>query len=534
MGPEPLFLVRPEKAMAADGPGAAVEDLFTKYAAAVADIHRIASYMGDREWATMRYFFDGNLHDRDRSYPYMVAEKLFAPEGALKALDADYWQRALDLTDVLQSMNAKRRIEWHEQIQKRATPPFTADNVAATLDELLRMRPQFFGERVAGVFDRLSSHHVTNRPQGFSARMIVEYVHSGGKDYQYANHQTVEYFSDIRAVVAKFMGSDEPRYQTTSAIIETCMKAWGQWVDVDGGSMRWRVFKKGTGHIEVHPDMAWRLNAMLAHVRPNAIAAEHVRRPATKARTWPRPIRRPLPMRALEILADVLRNGRNGDFGLPYEWDKEQAAREGVEWALAAIGAVRRGNELQFPYPDAAGVLRELVANGCVPDAKSHQFFPTPPTLCRIMALQVAGVVPDGESAVVLEPSAGQGGLAECLREHGYSVGCVEIDPLHCAVLRAKGFNAECADFLEWVQRGVTVDAVVMNPPFGDGQWKAHLVAAAGRVRIGGRLIACLPSSARFAKIPWPREPESIRWGAPIADEFDGTGVSVVLVEVRL
>ena len=32
----------------------------------------------------------------------------------------------------------------------------------------------------------------------------------------------------------------------------------GEWIAIDGGALRLKAFQKGTIHLEIHPDMAWR------------------------------------------------------------------------------------------------------------------------------------------------------------------------------------------------------------------------------------------------------------------------------------
>jgi hypothetical protein len=49
--------------------------------------------------------------------------------------------------------------------------------------------------------------------------------------------------------------------------------------------LRAKAFQKGTAHLEIHPDMAWRLNDILAFLYPMAIPAEHRQKPRTKAKT---------------------------------------------------------------------------------------------------------------------------------------------------------------------------------------------------------------------------------------------------------
>ncbi|NIF02582.1 DUF4942 domain-containing protein [Pantoea sp. Acro-805] len=123
----------------------------------------------------MGHFLRGNLHG-SRGYHVPPVSKLFDLPGALASLNADFWQQALSLTDVYEYMPNDRRNDWNNQIQEMKAPDFEENAVRATLTELLFSRQKFFSERVDGIFRSLSRSHVTNRPEGFSKRMILEYM----------------------------------------------------------------------------------------------------------------------------------------------------------------------------------------------------------------------------------------------------------------------------------------------------------------------------------------------------------------------
>src|SRR5690606_33951228 len=113
----------------------------------------------------------------------------------------------LNLTDVLDCMPQARRDEWNESIRKHATPTFAAHVVFATLSELLASRQRFFAERVDGIFRSLSGNHVTNSPTGFRKRMILEHVTD---TWMHSCSSKAGVIDDLRKVVARFMGRDEP------------------------------------------------------------------------------------------------------------------------------------------------------------------------------------------------------------------------------------------------------------------------------------------------------------------------------------
>lgn len=146
-------------------------------------------------------------------------------------------------------------------------PEFEENAVRATLSELLFSRQKFFSERVDGIFRSLSRSHVTNRPEGFSKRMVIENMFD---QWGHSNYDRTGYVDDLRKVVAKFMGRDATGLNTTNKILTIARARPGEWVAVDGGALRVKAFLKGTIHLEIHPDMAWRLNDILAFLHPAA------------------------------------------------------------------------------------------------------------------------------------------------------------------------------------------------------------------------------------------------------------------------
>lgn len=84
----------------------------------------------------------------------------------------------------------------------------------------------------------------------------------------------------------------------------------------------------------------------------------------------------------------------------------------------------------------------------------------------------------------------------------------------------------ERADFLKWNITG-KYDRIVMNPPFSEGRWQAHLEHAAGMLADNGRLIAILPASSKGKDLI---DGFSLEWSQVFSNEFAGTSASVVIV----
>lgn len=518
-----------------------VDGLIGQYKLERNRIEQVAEIMAGELGGVVHHFIEGNKSDRDGWYRL---DKLFDRAGAVAALNASYWQRALGLTDVLDVMPQKRRDEWHDHIRNKTTPEFEEETVRSTIMDMLSMRSKFFAERVDGMFRALSGDHVTNQPQGFGKRMIIGGIIDSFGSVEY---RRVGYINDLRGVIAKFMGRGDLKHNATDDIVRAARRYNGEWMDVDGGALRIRIYNGvGTAHIEVHPDMAWRLNAVLASLYPMAIPPKFREKPKRKPKEI-KLIQRPLPWGVVGVLAGLKEYSYRDkdDFRGGYKYvrhsryiggssDKHLVAE--VERVLEAIGGVRVNPSgsltyWQFDY-EPQPVIDEIVCSGCIPDHKSHQFYPTPESLGRkVVELASHGAKPGMHW---LEPSAGTGGLADLVPEDA-NLRCYEISELHCKVLEAKGFGTvapravKCLDFLKLAAdyRGGGYDRVIMNPPFSEGRWQAHLMAAAGVVKAGGRLVAILPASAKGKDLlpGWGCE-----WHGPFDNEFAGTSASVVIL----
>lgn len=508
--------------------------LLTQYQLARADIAAVSAIAtGEQFKRVMHYFASGNVKDGSGQAALSNAVSMFAEAGAIAALNASYWSKALKLTDVYDMMPQKRRDEWNAQINQHATPEFTAEIVIPTIVDLLNMRPQFLAERVDGIFQALSGEHVTNCPQGFGKRMIMYVTDSYGS----TSHTNLGHLTDLRKVIAKFMGRDEPRYWGSSEpMVKAGRARSGEWTEADGGTLRIRVYQKGTAHLEVHPEMVWRLNAILAYLHPLAIPAEFRTKPKRKQKevklTYDL-----LPFAVIERLQDMkqahkkisewperyspIKNGLRFDYG---KVDKH--VQQKAESVLKALGGVWSKEDYcwLFDY-DALSTIQAVCAAGHIPEQKSHQYYPTPEDVAKD-AVELAEIGLDHDC---LEPSAGQGGLADLMPKE--QTCCVEVSPLHCRILKAKGHNVIEADFLKWAElnHADSFDRIVMNPPYSCGRWQSHTEKAFSLLRMGGVMVAILPATARNS---FCIDGAEITFSRDYKNEFSGTGITVVIARI--
>lgn len=138
-----------------------------------------------------------------------------------------------------------------------------------------------------------------------------------------------------------------------------------------------------------------------------------------------------------------------------------------------AGGRYRTGGYFSFPDGlDARAVLAALAGDKVRSVKQETQFFRTPEPL----ASEICDAAGDVCGRRVLEPSAGDGALADELRRRGAEVVLVEIWPVNIRRLQSKGYAVIDADFLELTPGELGLfDAIVANPPFSRGQDIAHV-----------------------------------------------------------
>jgi predicted RNA methylase len=126
-------------------------------------------------------------------------------------------------------------------------------------------------------------------------------------------------------------------------------------------------------------------------------------------------------------------------------------------------------------------------------------YFPTPGPLAEEL-VALAGVRAEH---LVLEPSAGQGAIADLLAAIVAPTQLYLVEPLAAnrAVLEGKGYRAPQLvgeDFLTTRALPDQFDRIVMNPPFERRADVHHVTHAYGLLRPGGRLAAIMSESTEY------------------------------------
>lgn len=112
-------------------------------------------------------------------------------------------------------------------------------------------------------------------------------------------------------------------------------------------------------------------------------------------------------------------------------------------------------------------------------------FFPTP----KHVAKEMVNYADIKEGMKVLEPSAGNGNIADAISETGVIPDVAEISGELRQILEAKGYNIVANDFMS-INNKNYYDRIIMNPPFSNGLDIEHIRHAHDLVKPGGVIIA--------------------------------------------
>ncbi|WP_286182326.1 DUF4942 domain-containing protein [Escherichia ruysiae] len=341
------------------------------------------------------------------------------------------------------------------------------------------------------------------------------------------NYVKEEYIDDLRIMLhffahREFITMNGSAKMLSSVYVVNGCKT-GDWINVDGNLMRVRIFKNGNVHFEIHPDVAWKLNEILAYSMPAAIPAPYRTKPKSKAPKEFGYIQKAISHNArIKISEGRYHTDRDIWFFDDLYLSKRESAE--LECILTFIGGEKIKGAWKFPY-DAKDTVNKIVATGVVPDVKTHQFYPTPSVISNYIATALE--LKPGDT--LLEPSAGRGDLLTYLDVDFENITCIEIAPLFVDILRNKGYNNTiCADFIEWAtdNPGFLFDKIVMNPPYSCDRYKTHTLTALDHLKVGGRLVVILPGNS--PKLPWVERDDCVyAKGKSFTGEFADTGITV-------
>lgn len=155
--------------------------------------------------------------------------------------------------------------------------------------------------------------------------------------------------------------------------------------------------------------------------------------------------------------------------------------------AIIEIEMVAKPEEIDYTKQQLNKLKLEIVG------MKSGDFFPTPEAVCKRL-VQLAEIKPNWR---ILEPSAGNGSIAECIIKSYPEVelDVIEINPTLRQILELNKFTLVGRNFLEF-RTIARYEACIMNPPFS--KLVEHIYHACKQLVSGGVLVSVVPNSVFY------------------------------------
>jgi len=193
-----------------------------------------------------------------------------------------------------------------------------------------------------------------------------------------------------------------------------------------------------------------------------------------------------------ELLASLSKMIPNGN---RLELPQEQLSNyPQVKKCLLTAGGKYKRNGFDFTVPGEE-ILGRLLGGEAINDKKKFQFFATPAPFAK-MACQMADIQP---GLRVLEPSAGQGAIANEIRRYTDDYVVVELMPENVVALTRQGYDVIEGDFLAMSEDEIgRFDRIVGNPPFAKGAEVDHIRHMYTLLKPGGKMVTFASSAFTF------------------------------------
>jgi hypothetical protein len=172
---------------------------------------------------------------------------------------------------------------------------------------------------------------------------------------------------------------------------------------------------------------------------------------------------------------------------------QERLARMGITDASTLREAARELLPMMAAKTEESAVKK--AERAIIGQKVGIDFFPTPANVAQRMA-RLAGIA---KGMRVLEPSAGNGNLADAAKAAGGEVDVIEISSQLRDILTAKGYTVVDHDFDGFTPEQ-PYQAILMNPPFSARKDASHIMRAYGMLASGGHLVAIAGEGVFFGQ----------------------------------
>ncbi|MFL1449401.1 DUF4942 domain-containing protein [Pseudomonas tritici] len=524
----------------------AVNAMVAEYQDGEAEMRRMHTFMmADKQRSALLRFAEGAAvyfkSKAKRDYWALDLIDMFDLTRAICASKETYWFKLFDMCSLTQILPSDLWEQWKESFEAWRTvgkdgtkatkgiPLFDTESVYRVLTMIEAHRANFLSMRVDALWRSLSPVHKTNFGSGFHKRFIINQVYN---EHGNTAHKLRAIMDLVNLCSTVMTGADDPFFDTEAMLTHARKKHCGEWVEVMGGQLNVRAYQVGTLHVEVHPDIASRLNIALAYLHPNGLTDKLAIKPQRRKSGFGAAelVRNAVPDQVRSYLRCVKYKQREDGLwavvpGVPDYMARHMGGvvKGMIEDVLSQVGGKCEENIHLFDYHPKE-VIEEIVKTGEVPNKVSYQFYSTPPEL----AAEFVKWVGISDTAMCYETSAGTGAIA---KQMPLQTHCIEVDRLRAMALDKMGFEVTHADFLALKPSDIfgEADCVLMNPPFADRAWQDHFLHAVRFVRDGGIIGAILPEGAPL-KMPHV-EGLKVVYSAPKKNQFPDASIEVVFAK---
>lgn len=188
----------------------------------------------------------------------------------------------------------------------------------------------------------------------------------------------------------------------------------------------------------------------------------------------------------------------------------------------------------QFNF-DPTDLFNKLHSGEDVNNKKDFQFFATQEPEINLMITK-ANIQPNDD---ILEPSAGQGAIVDRILPLCKKVDMCEFMPENCQILKQKGYDILCDNFLD-LSVEHRYNKILANPPFTKGQDILHVRKMYEHLKPNGRIVTIMSTSWILGT--QKKQVEFRNWLKDIGATYEeiaegafkksGTGVKTVMVTI--
>lgn len=491
-------------------------------------------------------------------------------------LRAKYWKRVFEDLNFFILMSANEKSKWLGSIEKYEVPEFKRENVISVILDIINSSPRFFAERMIFALKGLSKTHLTNSQFGFAGKMIFDEIHTGftGKSYNNAsictsdldnNIHVTEHLDEIRKIVAYICDGNldsltKKDFTSSYDLINIALKSIvlnkkNEFL-IDFGRIHIKVFKVGTVHLHIDPEIALKMNDFLACVMPNKIPQKLNKKNYSynfkKDLVKPRYIQNNIinlfdNLRQSDVVKkhfkEIFSNNKNVYTlnKIEEKFDisilKNKDFLDVLDSFCGELHILENNNKniyaFSFPF-SIEELLSNLKINNFIDDKITYQQFYTSENLSRIAYEKLIEDEDDSKikTGQYLEPSSGKASLLKFLPKKNTLA--VDISLTNSIIAKKLGYKSKCIDFVDFKKKTYErFDYILMNPPFTLSQAFSHTMACYELLNDNGKLVSILPSSLRESFEMLNDGKHNIEISKDFEKEFEGTNVTVFILTIK-